>query len=506
MYAVNMQNIVKKFGNFVANDNITLQVRQGEIFAIIGENGAGKSTLMNVLFSLYPCDAGTINIFGKTARFSSPRGAIEAGLGMVHQHFKLVPSLTVTQNIFLGGELSRYGFISYQSQVKVVQKMSKEFGLAIDPEAKIQNLPVGLQQRVEILKVLIRGVKVLILDEPTSVLTPQEANDLFSSLRVLNQEKGLTIIFISHHIQEIIDFSHRLMVLRNGKNVAVKETADTTVDEIAELIIGKKYKRVENSAPSQPGEIVFEAHNVYYRDSFKIPRLKNISINVRKGEIVGVAGVAGNGQEELIKLIAGINHPSYGRLVLNGMDISQANTEKVRSYGLSHVPGDRMHAAINSNESIYFNMMLGKENKPRYRGKIFLRHAVFRKDADGWIETYNVKCQSGKSFITSLSGGNIQKAVIAREFTHGNSFYLIDQPTQGIDIGSSNFIYEELIKRRNNGAAILLFSVQLDEILSLCDRVYVMFNGRIMGELNPKTVTEQKIGLLMTGIQDRGTE
>ena len=499
MYAIQMKNIVKTFGHTIANKDITLEVEQGDIFAIIGENGAGKTTLMNVLFGLFHPDSGTVSIMDNIVDFHSPKEAISAGLGMVHQHFKLVPSLTVVENIFLGYEITQWGFISLSKQVDKVKELSKEFGLEIDPLAIVADLSVGLQQRVEILKVLLRGVKILILDEPTAVLTPQETWDLFLALQKLNKEKGITIIFISHHIDEILQFSNRLLVLRNGTSIAVKNTEDVTAQEIAELIIGASYTKTQNTNKQVAGKAILQLNDIYHRKSNGILSLDNISFSVNEGEIVGIAGIAGNGQEELIKIIAGIESPSYGKLFLNGKDITGKDSHTIRSMGLAHVPGDRMHAGINPEESIYFNLMLGKENLPAYCQKGILNYTAFENDSNQWINNYNVKCFSGKSKITELSGGNIQKVVVAREFTHESNLLLIDQPTQGIDIGSSNFIYQEILNKRQKNIGILLFSFQLDELLSLCDRIYVMFEGRIMGEVFPDTTTEQEIGLLMTG-------
>ncbi|MGL5721015.1 MAG: ABC transporter ATP-binding protein [Brevinema sp.] len=500
MTAIKMNNITKKFGSLIANDNISFQIEEGDIFAIIGENGAGKTTLMNILFSILPCDSGSIEIFEKPVEFHSPKDAIAGGLGMVHQHFKLVPSLSVAQNIFLGYEIEKNGFIDYESQVQKVRELSQEFGLEIDPHAIVGHLPVGMQQRVEILKVLLRGAKILILDEPTAVLTPQEATDLFSSLRHLNKEKNLTIIFISHHIQEIFEFSQHILVLRNGKNVAVKDTKSVNMKEIAELIIGKPYVRTQNNEAVTPGKVALDIQNLYVRNHTGRPVLKNININVREGEIVGIAGVAGNGQDELVHAICGIQQPSYGKILLNSEDITQKSTWEIRKRGISHIPGDRMHNAIDPLETIYFNMMLGKEDNPEFCSHGIFNHKAFQKTANGWIDKFSVKCASGHEKITSLSGGNIQKTVIAREFTNKSNVFLIDQPTQGVDIGSSNTIYEELLQCRKNKNAVLLISMQLDEILSLCDRIYVIFEGRIMGEVDPKKITEQEIGLMMTGV------
>lgn len=498
--AVELAGICKSFPNVRANRDVTLAVRQGEIHALIGENGAGKSTLVNILFGLLRPDSGTIRIFDKEVILGSPKRSIELGLGMVHQHFKLVPSLSVTENIFLGGEITRRGLIDRHAQVEKVKELSKKFGLEVDPAAKVRDLSVGIQQRVEILKVLYRGAKILIMDEPTAVLTPQETRELFGTLRDFVNKQGMTIIFITHRLEEVMEVSDNVTVLRQGEVVARRRTAETAKEELAALMVGRELVSARNDRPSNPGQAVLEVSNLWCRDDLGLPALRGIDFEVRSGEIVGIAGVAGNGQTELAEVISGLRKSSFGEVHLQGCSIGNLTPRQIRKLGMCHVPGDRLARGVDKDNSIERNILMGRQSSHPWAKRGWLRRAELRGLTERLMKEYDIRAAGGEVTVKTLSGGNIQKVVVAREFSQDSGFMLVDQPTRGIDIGSSNSIHQEILRKRDAGKAVLLISVQLDEVLSLSDRVLVMFGGRIVGEVDPKTTSEEEIGLLMAGI------
>ena len=504
-YAVELVGITKRFDSFTANDSIDLRVRKGEIHAIIGENGAGKTTLMNVLFGLLQPDEGEIRLDGQPVVMDDPSVAIKMGLGMVHQHFKLVPSLTVAENIFLGMEIRTNGLIDHRAQEEKTAELSKRFGLAVDPRERVSVLSVGIEQRIEILKVLVRVARTVILDEPTAVLTPQESRELFSTMRSF-AEGGMTVIFISHHLEEVMEVSDTVTVLRRGKAVATRPTAELTKAEMVRLMVDRDVSFERPARPRSDGATVLQVEGLWARDDRRHPALRDVSFSVRAGEIVGIAGVAGNGQTELAEVLAGLRPASHGTAMLNSQDILKLSPAGVRAAGLAHVPGDRMVRGVDGSASIVSNMMMGRQNRAPWKRGGLLDWKAAAQESAKLIERFDIRARGPNDTVRRLSGGNIQKVVLAREFTNDASFLLIDQPTRGVDIGAQESIHDEIMRQRAAGVAILLVSVQLDELLKLADRLLVMFNGRIMGEVDGETADEDQIGLLMAGVSPDAAE
>jgi len=496
--AVELRGITKRFGPVVANDGVDLVVEAGTIHGIVGENGAGKSTLMNILYGFYQPDAGRILVDGRPLRIRSPHDAIAAGIGMVHQHFMLVPPMTVLENLLLGVE---GGFTLARGTARArreIERIERDYGLEVDLDARVQDLPVGIQQRVEILKALFRGAHILVLDEPTGVLTPQEADHLF---RILGnfREQGRTVLFISHKLGEIMAVTDRVSVMRGGRMVAHLETARTTIEELAELMVGRKVLlRVERGA-ARPREPVLEVHHLEVRDDRGIPRVRDVSFAVRAGEIVGIAGVAGNGQSELIEAIAGMRRPSRGEVRLRGWPVADAG--RAREHGLGHVPEDRLRSGLVRSLPAWENAVLGYQRWPQYQLRGFMRRRFLLGLCREWMQRYDVRPIDPGLEAGRFSGGNQQKLVLARELEHDPDFLLVGQPTRGVDIGAIEFIHRRLFTLRDAGKAILLVSVELDEVLSLSDRILVMFDGRIMGEIRAEEADERQIGLMMAGIR-----
>ncbi|UFX04406.1 ABC transporter ATP-binding protein (plasmid) [Sinorhizobium medicae WSM1115] len=497
-YAIEMQAITKRFGTLAANKDVTFSVRRGEIHALVGENGAGKTTLMNVLFGLHQPDEGVLAINGRTVKMDSPRTAIALGLGMVHQHFKLVPSLTVAENIFLGMEMTRNGLIDRKAQSAKVAELSSAFGLHVDPERRVMDLSVGIEQRVEILKVLVRGAEIIILDEPTAVLTPQESRDLFRILRSFT-EKGMTVVFISHHLTEVMEVSDTVTVLRDGQVVGTKPTRELTEDELVRMMVGRDVSFARRERQPANGGTVLNLSEVCARDDRGLPTLRDVSVEVRAGEIVGVVGVDGNGQTELAEVISGLRPVSYGTISLAGTALENADPLTIRKSGLSHVPGNRLARGVDASASIASNILMGRHQTAPWVRRGIVRWSYVREQAGKLIRQFEIRAPSERALVKTLSGGNMQKVVLAREFSQNMPFLLIDQPTRGVDIGAMEGIHDEIMRQRNSGAAILLISVQLDEILKLADRILVMFGGRIVGEVDPESTTEDEIGFLMAG-------
>lgn len=497
-YAIELQGITKRFGPLTANDQINLKVKHGEIHALVGENGAGKSTLMNVLFGIHQPDGGIIRINGQDVVMHSPKTAIEHGLGMVHQHFKLVPSLTVAENIFLGMEITRNGLIDHKAQINRVREISQTFGLKVDPTKLVSELSVGAEQRVEILKALARGAKIVILDEPTAVLTPQESRELFKILRAFVQQ-GMTVVFISHHLSEVMDHSDTITVLRDGKSVGSKPTQDMTEDELVRMMVGREVNFSRRLRNQNQGQEVLRLSNVYARDGRGTPVLKDISFSVNAGEIVGIVGVDGNGQTELAEVIAGLRKPSHGSIILQNKNISGQSPLAVRETGLAHVPGDRLTYGVNAADTITANLIMGLQHRKPWAAKGLVNWRYATGQAVEMIRKFDIRARGPKTIVKTLSGGNMQKVVLAREFSQNCPFLIVDQPTRGVDIGAMEGIHDEIMKQRAQGAAILLISVQLDEILKLADRVLVMFAGLIAGEVDPEMTSEDEIGYLMAG-------
>ena len=495
--AVELRGICKRFGAVQANDFVDLRIETGTIHGIIGENGAGKSTLMNILYGYYQADRGTILVDGLERKITSPLDAIKTGIGMVHQHFMLVEPFTVLENVLLGAEEGVTLAGGAARARRELARLAKDYGLEVDPDRKVAELPVGLQQRVEILKALFRGAHVLVLDEPTGVLTPQEADELFRILQNLKAQ-GRTVVLITHKLREIMAITDHVSVMRQGKMVAHLRTKETSQEELAELMVGRKVLLRVDKTPAKPREPVLEVSDLEVVDDRGVARVKNVSFTVRAGEIVGIAGVTGNGQSELLEALAGIRAPRRGRIMLRGVPIGDARSARAR--GLGHVPEDRLRVGLVKGFEAAENAILGYHLLPAYCEGAFLRRGNILKVVRGWLEKYDVRPREPLLAATSFSGGNQQKLVLAREMEHDPDLLLIGQPTRGVDIGAIEFIHKRLIEMRDAGKAVLLVSVELDEILALADRILVMFDGRLMGEVGPEEADERRIGLLMAGI------
>jgi general nucleoside transport system ATP-binding protein len=500
--AIELKGIDKSFGPVHANKNIDLRVRQGTIHGIIGENGAGKSTLMSILYGFYQADRGEIHIGGKHVHIKDPSAAIAAGIGMVHQHFMLVENFTVLENVMLGAEDSpilNKGIVKARAELK---RLEDEYEMEVDPDAVIQELPVGIQQRVEILKALFRGADILILDEPTGVLTPAEADHLFRILRQL-KDQGKTVILITHKLREIMAITDEVSVMRRGEIVATRETAKTSVEELAELMVGRRVLLRVEKGEARPADVKLSVRGLTVKDSRKVTMVDNVSFDVRAGEIVGIAGVAGNGQSELLEAISGMRHAASGEIFLNGQVVDgRANAAELRKRGMAHVPEDRHHAGLVLKFEESENAILGYHDDPKYQSNGILKIEAIREDAQRKIEQYDIRPPNPRLRTANFSGGNQQKIVLAREMERDPSVLIIGQPTRGVDVGAIEFIHKRIIQMRDAGKAILLVSVELDEIRSLSDRVLVMFAGRVVGERSPDT-PEGELGLLMAGVEEK---
>ena len=499
--AIELVGIDKRFGPVHANKNINMLVPKGTIHGIIGENGAGKSTLMSILYGFYSADSGEIRVNGKAVTIRTSQDAIKTGIGMVHQHFMLVENFTVLENIVLGAEggaLLQAGEDKARIQLK---KLADDYELEVDPDMLIEDLPVGLQQRVEILKALTRGAETLILDEPTGVLTPAEADHLFRILRQL-KDQGKTILLITHKLREIMAVTDNVSVMRRGEMVATVKTAETDPEHLAELMVGRHVLLDVTKGPAKPGEERLRVEGLTVKDEWGVARVNNVSFNVRDGEIVGIAGVSGNGQSELLAALAGIQKAVGGKIILSGETIDpahEADPAKMRERGMAHVPEDRQHMGLVLPFEESENSILGYHRSTQYGSGFALDPDKVRYDAADKIKQFDIRPDNCRLKTANFSGGNQQKIVLAREMTRDPKVLLVGQPTRGVDIGAIEFIHNQLIAMRDQGKAILLVSVELDEIRSLADRVLVMFAGRIVGEVSPDT-DEGEIGLLMAGI------
>ncbi|MGC9398072.1 MAG: ABC transporter ATP-binding protein [Anaerolineae bacterium] len=498
--AVEMLGIRKEFPGVIANDNVDFKVEEGEIHALVGENGAGKTTLMNVLYGLYHPEAGTIKIRGKPVQIHKNADAIALGIGMVHQSFKLVPSFTVTENITLGTEPRQRGiFIDRTLAHESVVEISKRFGLQIDPNARIQDLPVGVQQRVEILKALYRNADILILDEPTAVLTPQETDDLFRVIRSL-VAKGVTVIFITHKLREVMEISDRVTAMRDGKMVGTKKTQETNTTELARMMVGRDVLLRVKKEPATPGAPVLRLENLHVLDDRKLRAVRGVSLEVRSGEILGIAGVQGNGQRELVEAIVGLRPAIRGKIELKGQDLTALSVRERREAGMSCVPEDRYIRGLALNATIEDNLIIANYfKKPMSNGPILNLQAI-GKFAQEMIETFDVKTVSKDVPAFTLSGGNLQKVVLAREISARPDLLIAAQPTRGLDIGSIEFVHRRIVEARDSGTAVLLVSAELEEVMSLSDRIAVLYEGKIVGETPAAEATEQGLGLWMAGI------
>jgi len=497
-YAVEMRGISKRFGEVLANDHISLAIPDRSIHAIIGENGAGKSTVMNILYGFYAADEGEILIDGEQRAINGPGDAIKLGLGMVHQHFMLVEPLTVTENIILGAEPTAGLSIDYRKARARVREISEQYGLKIDPDAHIADLSVGQQQRVEILKTLYRGARILILDEPTAVLTPQEVAEMFAILRGL-RDQGKTIIIITHKLAEVLALSDNITVMRDGKVVGNLPTSEATAEGLARLMVGREVLlRVKKDEP-KPRDVVLSVRGLTLLGVEGNPILDDVSFEVRGGETLGIAGVEGNGQTELIEILAGLRKATDGEVLLEGKGIDELDPRQRKLRGIAHIPEDRHRRGLLLTFDLAGNSILGVHRNPPISGAVLLNKDVIVERAGRLVREYDVRPPNISLPARALSGGNQQKLIVAREFDIKPRLVLVAQPTRGVDIGATEFIHRKLIELRDAGTAVLLVSAELDEVLSLSDRVVVIYEGRLVGEVDPKSVSEEEIGLMMTG-------
>ncbi|PWM44020.1 MAG: ABC transporter ATP-binding protein [Clostridiales bacterium] len=502
-----MREISKVYGNGIyANRLVNFSVCEGEIHALVGENGAGKSTLMKILYGLEKPDNGEILFRGEPVKFQSPQDAMAIGIGMVHQHFMLVDSLTVTENVILGYEPKKGLFIDKKTAKEKVIELSESFDLKIDPNIPIKELAVGVKQKVEIIKALYRGAKILILDEPTAVLTPQETVELFAQLKKL-KENGFTVIFISHKLREVKEISDRISIMRKGEMVQTVNTVDVSEREISELMVGGGFSGDINKSKADPKENLLEVKDVAWKDANKMPVVDGITFSVRAGEIVGIAGVEGNGQNELIEMITGLKKPDSGEINMLGHSTKGKRIRELRKYGMSYIPSDRMTLGIASGMSIENNIISAKlEDKSLYKFKLFNKNKITGMSKK-LVKEFLIKCGSEKTEVGMLSGGNMQKVVVAREFTQNSKLIIAEQPTRGIDVGAAEFIHKKLVELRDSGCAVLLVSADLEELTKLSDSIVVVYNGKISAYIDDvPSVSEMDLGHYMLGVKKQTDE
>lgn len=500
-YAIEMLNITKKFPGIIANDNISLQLKKGEIHALLGENGAGKSTLMSVLFGLYQPEEGIIKKDGKEVKIQNPNDANDLGIGMVHQHFKLVECFSVLDNIILGVEPNKLGFLKKAEAKKKVLELSEKYGLQIDPDALIEDITVGMQQRTEILKMLYRDNEILIFDEPTAVLTPQEIKELMQIMKNLSNE-GKSILFISHKLAEIMEVADRCTVIRKGKYIGTVETAGTTMAQLSAMMVGRDVNFHVEKKEHKTGDVLLSVENMTVASKVhKNNAVKNVSLKVRAGEIVCIAGIDGNGQTEFVHGLTGLEPLVSGKIELCGKDITHSTIRQRNVMGLSHIPEDRHKHGLVLDYTLEDNLVLQRYFEPEFTNKAgFLRFKNIRKNAERLIEQYDVRSGQGPVTVArSMSGGNQQKAIIAREIDKNPEVLIAVQPTRGLDVGAIEYIHKQLVAQRDAGKAVLLVSLELDEVMDVPDRILVMYEGEIVGEFDPKTTSQEELGLYMAG-------
>jgi simple sugar transport system ATP-binding protein len=493
------RGIIKRFPGVVANNQVNLTLRDGEILALLGENGAGKSTLMNILYGLYKPDEGEIFIRGEKVEFHDPGDAIRHGIGMVHQHFQLVPVMTVAENVILGSEITRTGgYIDRGAAVRQVKALSQQYGLAVDPTAVVEDLPVGTQQRVEIIKALYRHADILILDEPTAVLTPQEAKELFRVMHGLT-EQGVSIIFITHKLKEVLAVADQINVMRAGRMVGTAEPAKATQASLAEMMVGRKVILQVDKDEAHPTDVVLRIENLKVLDDRHHQAVQDVSLEVHAGEILGIAGVQGNGQRELVEALTGLRPVAGGRVWIGGEDATDLTPRQVTEKGIAHIPEDREKHGLVMAYSIADNLVLNTYYLPPYANGPVLDREKIAANGRELVKKFDVRTPSINTQARALSGGNKQKVIVAREFSRPVKLLIANQPTRGIDVGSIEFIHNQIVAQRDSGVAVLLVSAELDEILSLSDRIAVIFEGRIVKTLSIEEATRERLGLLMAG-------
>lgn len=505
---VRFEHISVQFPGVLANDDVSLDIYPGEVFALVGENGAGKSTLMNVLYGLNEPTGGTLSVKGKRVEKQTTDHAISMGVGMVHQHFKLVGSFTAAQNILLCCEPKKaLGIYDFAKAEETVRKLSADFGMEIDPLATVRSLSVGLQQRVEILKTLYRGADVLILDEPTAVLTPQETDELFRIIRRIVSDKGMTVIIITHKLYEVMAISDRVGVMRGGKLVGLKDTKDVNERMLASMMVGREVLFDELEKFGWLGRPLIQAENLQVQSDRMLPAVRGVSLEVREGEILGIAGIDGNGQSELVEAITGMRPIQGGRVLINGVDITDKVPGEVRSLGLAHIPEDHLETGVSVKSTVEENMIAGKQRMRTFAaGGIHLRRGAIRDYARQLFKKFDIRGAGVDTAAGSLSGGNMQKVVIAREFSLGAKALIISQPTRGVDIGAIEFIHKSIVEKRNSGCAVLLVSADLDEVFRLADRIITLYEGRVTGSFRAGEIDKESIGYYMTGARDKEAE
>jgi len=498
---IKFEHISMQFPGVLANDDVSFDIKKGEVFALVGENGAGKSTLMNILYGINTPTNGNVYIKGEKVNKFSPQDAIQKGVGMVHQHFMLVPSFSVAQNVCLSNEPRKFGFIyDLKAANQAVEDLVKEYGLVVDPKAKVQEISVGLQQRVEILKTLYRDSDILILDEPTAVLTPQETDELFNVVRRMVEEKGMTVIIITHKLYEVMAISDRVGVMRQGKLVGVEETKNVNERILASMMVGREVLLDDIEKTDNLGDTLIKVENLHVADNRGLMAVNGIDLEVKAGEVLGIAAIEGNGQSELIEAITGLRHVEKGSVEINGKNATNLTPGQVRDLGLAHVPEDRMTTGVSLKSSVTDNLIIGKERSDEFAvKKLHIRKSTVEKYAEELSKKFDIRGAGIHTAVGSMSGGNMQKVVVAREFSFDTPVLIISQPTRGVDIGAMDFIHDQIITKRNAGCAVLLVSADLDEVFRLSDRVITLYEGKVTGEFDPDVITKTEISYYMTG-------
>ena len=503
---VKFEHISMQFPGVLANDDISLEIKAGEVFALIGENGAGKSTLMNILYGIQTPTSGAVYIKGRRVEVFDPKNVIDQGVGMVHQHFMLVPSFTVAQNIVMSREPRKHKiFFDNAAAEEAVRKLEKEYGLTVPESVPVEDISVGMQQRVEILKALYRGAEILILDEPTAVLTPQETDELFGVIREIVREKHMTVIIITHKLDEVMAISNRVGVMRKGKLVGIHETRDVDQRMLASLMVGRPVLFDELERTGTPGEPALRVEGLRVQDARGLDAVKNLSLEVRAGEILGIAAIEGNGQSELIEAITGLIPVRAGKVTVLGRDVTGLEPGEIRAAGLAHVPEDRLATGLSGAATVAENLLVGKQRKPRFnRFGIHQDRAAVRAYAEEIYDRYDIRGAGVEGLAGDMSGGNMQKVVIAREFSFDTPVLIISQPTRGVDVGAIEFIHSRIMDKRNQGAAVLVSSADLDEVFRLSDRIITLYEGEITGSFRAGEIAKEEIGLYMTGSKRQG--